>query len=861
MSTSSSQLLADVAQLHADAGTLHDITHGPASGSGSLVPTDNGLVPTAAKVMADFTAQGNDSMATMEAAATAVRASIGYAVPVAYGAGISMTATTQTVSYNGQAYAANLGDLPFVTSGVFETAKFRLIQGVAAADLEAPGGAELVGFVQAGTGSVARSLQDKSREIVSPEDYYLASDGADYMASFQRAANYLNTRGGGTLRLSAPQYYLGQYTGSQVNGSALGYVIGAAVVSKVLFLPSNVVLEGTGQTIVSLGGGSSAPLGYSGTANIIAGVVSNEANTTVSAVAQSASQVTVASTAGLSVGQTVRLARSAATVGGIPGTPSQEDAPNQFLTIQSIAGNVVTFNEAFIHRFETVQALYLCYRTDNNDYPRNIRIRNLRFSCPGTGAYILFTRVINSSLHHVVLDRKVALSWGTCQRVTGDDIVVISDPTAKNMVTIESTNDVNIGSYLAEGNWSASSIGGLLVNDTSKHVRFDKIEVRNFTKSGVAFMYGIDAQIDQLILINCATAADPVTDFAAGLCAGFAAVGSYATRQIAEGDLFKLRNQGPAKMRIRYLRSTGPSTVPVRAHDIDLSIDYAYIEYANSTGLTAPFVIGQSGDRRADATYYPNGGQVALRLGTIEARTLAGTPAMIVDQNGTSGLFRSGIASVPGGANATDVTLTVDDPTYFHGSTIVSYVNESIGNPNAVSQTVNGVSGNTLNLAGAVGATLAPGAKVWVNRQNRDIASRISCGRFILDGAVVPVVNGDMVYAPDFQTASGAAWNATQPLAPPSVGDWELTLGLLAADYSKYVVAKYIVSYSTLNNAAPINLIAQIFKSGGGVIDITGATISAGVVTVTMQSNLQGKTCRLTARWTPVKRIFPEFEP
>ena len=72
-------------------------------------------------------------------------ASIGYQPPVAYGAGISITARTQTVSYAGQVFGPNLADIPFTTSGTFESTKFRLISGVTAADLAAASGAALVG--------------------------------------------------------------------------------------------------------------------------------------------------------------------------------------------------------------------------------------------------------------------------------------------------------------------------------------------------------------------------------------------------------------------------------------------------------------------------------------------------------------------------------------------------------------------------------------------------------------------------------------------------------------------------------------------------------------------------------------------
>lgn len=51
------------------------------------------------------------------------------------------------------------------------------------ADLAAPGGSDIVGFQQSGSGSVARTAQDKMREIVSVEDF----GGADDLAKFTAA--------------------------------------------------------------------------------------------------------------------------------------------------------------------------------------------------------------------------------------------------------------------------------------------------------------------------------------------------------------------------------------------------------------------------------------------------------------------------------------------------------------------------------------------------------------------------------------------------------------------------------------------------------------------------------------------------
>lgn len=111
------------------------------------------------------------TMEGISAAADVVLGGLGYAPPVTYAAGISLTLTTQTVEYSGEVYAPKVGNLPFTTSGTFETAKFRLIQGVAATDLAASGGSAMVGYIPAGTSAVATTVQAKLREFISASDY------------------------------------------------------------------------------------------------------------------------------------------------------------------------------------------------------------------------------------------------------------------------------------------------------------------------------------------------------------------------------------------------------------------------------------------------------------------------------------------------------------------------------------------------------------------------------------------------------------------------------------------------------------------------------------------------------------------
>lgn len=60
--------------------------------------------------------------------ATVALGNLGYLPPVAYAAGIVLSATNQTVSREGVVYAPRIDALPFTTSGVFENDKFRVVQ-------------------------------------------------------------------------------------------------------------------------------------------------------------------------------------------------------------------------------------------------------------------------------------------------------------------------------------------------------------------------------------------------------------------------------------------------------------------------------------------------------------------------------------------------------------------------------------------------------------------------------------------------------------------------------------------------------------------------------------------------------------
>ncbi len=127
----SSVTIADLENAKRDTDFIAEIA---VSSSPTATDRLGGTRKTIAGVM-DFLTIATDS----------VLSSVGYLVPVPYIGGLSLTLNSETVEYLGIVYAPVFSALPFVTSGVFETAKFRVIQGVVGVDLASDAGAALIG--------------------------------------------------------------------------------------------------------------------------------------------------------------------------------------------------------------------------------------------------------------------------------------------------------------------------------------------------------------------------------------------------------------------------------------------------------------------------------------------------------------------------------------------------------------------------------------------------------------------------------------------------------------------------------------------------------------------------------------------
>jgi hypothetical protein len=90
-------------------------------------------------------------------------------------------------------------------------------------DLAAPSGSSLVGFLQAGTGAVATTVQAKLRESVSVLDFGAVGDGiTDDYAAFRKCMDYCRINGRGHIFIPSGKYYISQELEMDFMGSISG---------------------------------------------------------------------------------------------------------------------------------------------------------------------------------------------------------------------------------------------------------------------------------------------------------------------------------------------------------------------------------------------------------------------------------------------------------------------------------------------------------------------------------------------------------------------------------------------------------------------------------------------------------------
>lgn len=568
---------------------------------------------------------------------------------------------------------------------------------------------------------------------VQPEQFGAVGDGvSDDLFAFQRAANFLQDRKGGKITLDSKRYLLKQYKGGQVDGRLLFKTNATDQdVSKTWLIPTGVSVVGNGATL-AMGGGASTALGFSTGANILVYSGPGEISQPVTRVNQAANAIDVQSSAPFMAGQRVRLLRPGR-VGSQANTPSQEDAPQQFLTIASIDGETIAFHETFAHRFEMVEALELWGFSDHRDYASNVSLDDVTIeSTGGDVVYVLFSRVMNCGFGKVALKPGVGFSFGMSENMTIDNLVsTLSGDTSAG--SIESCT-FKIGSISIEGNGSKNSMGSLLINDHSAG-SIDNFTARNFRRTGLALLYGTNIRIQNCELIDCGTDATADTGYFAALSIGFPATGTYSTVQVARMPMYDVRNSGPSTTVIDTLSISGITGVPIRVHDADVTIRSAKVQAPPGKPM---IIAGESGANRDDPTWYPQGGRTSLRIENLQGTSAGGSPRLADANGGYQGLYATFATTLSTPAAADSPTLQVKSIDRIAVGQRVYASNEKGSYATPSSRAVTAISGLTLMLEKPFGYALAAEQGVWTPGPQPNVVENIQIGQLRLNGVSAP---------------------------------------------------------------------------------------------------------------------------
>lgn len=209
----------------------------------------NALAPevtAAARALSGALAQ---VVADAQADIAPVIAGLGYLPPVPFASGLTVDSSRITVSHGGEVYAPVADALPFTTTGTFNPAQWRVIQGIVGADLLSDTGASIVAMKQAGATTYQRTVAAELLDRVS-------------ILRFIPPALHAGIRnGGGTTDLRAYVQNAVDYciqNGRELFCPAGVYVINVAPTSGGTLLPvylSNLTSDGQGLVITGEGRG------------------------------------------------------------------------------------------------------------------------------------------------------------------------------------------------------------------------------------------------------------------------------------------------------------------------------------------------------------------------------------------------------------------------------------------------------------------------------------------------------------------------------------------------------------------------------------------------------------------------------
>lgn len=720
------------------------------------------------------------------------------------------------------------------------------------------------------TGHVSRTVADKARETISVTDFIASADGSNRSQAFQRAYNYLYDQGGGTLEVPQGTYVLGRYPLADV-GSRILWNMGLTSASGYAHHtapPSNIIVRGLGRPTLqfprdrsSAGGNTNdQPYGYGGSWQMLASSAGPDAEYTtytVSTVVRDGTGhgVTLSSVSGLAVGQVVMVE------GDQANTPSAENSPLQFLTIASISTLTVYFAEKFFHYFESAISgltLKLCSRLGG--WTSNIQYENLRFegTDPDEISYFLVSRTNGARFYNIECKRFV-IGTGRSQNI---DIKGFRSWDGGKLF-IEATSRYTVDDFDidASGLITATTLGGIYINDNAKRGLIKNGRISGAKRNGMSLLWGTEAMVRDVVLEDCAGGSDAVVTYQdedAALRLGHSMTAAvHSTRTAASSIKFKEMQTPSSKIVLQNVEFRGQTKRAIVAGNTDLAmIGRIFIGH---TGAATPIELGQTGTKTADATYFPLGGQGSLLLlGDLIIETdQAATLIPLKTTYGGRGYLRAPDSTLASDMAAGATSLVVANSTRFSTSmrTGVAQVDHPT-NFAPFTVTVSAITDSTNTLTISASSTAAVAGSGVFYYEDENLLSKIDTtnGRVLVNGARSKVPRAGWLTNYPTTATGGGPYTGSFTANVPGEGEWQLDLIYLSQDKGHRVRSSYIVNYSNEYAAFPANIISSAFNA----ITLRTAcafgthSVAAGVVTLNLSSTVSGKTGVVYYRWTPL---------
>jgi hypothetical protein len=459
----------------------------------------------------------------------------------------------------------------------------------------------------------------KNDNFVTPEMFGALGYPHDDLLAFQKASNYCYTNGTKVLLLTKSKYYLGSYQPAMLNKALWSNVISESKIFHVA--PGITIKSNLNKTSLVLNGGNSSPYGWNTAANVLLSPASDgrsEELTQVIAVNVDKNSIIISDPLHFtgSVKTRVSLFRIGKMADNIPGTPSMENAPIQFLHIKSIQGNEIFFEEKFIHSFQHVQNLYVGVCITVKNYPSENIFENIDFLADKGEPYVLVSRSVDIKCNNIGF-YNVHFSFASMQKLQINKMFIHVN---RYTSTFESCPDLNITDFYVDGGNTSnkdfdehSNLGGMLINDHSINVVLTNGIFKNLKRTALSLLYGVDVKLKNIKFIDCGESYPDVKNFSAVITAGIPIYGAISDEKYAKSDTLKVNNIPNSTIFLQDISICGNSAIPIKFCDCAMVVKNMYVEINNSSPVSAVFFWGNTGVFRADP-FNPNGGESSLSI-------------------------------------------------------------------------------------------------------------------------------------------------------------------------------------------------------------------------------------------------------